>query len=92
MYQRAALGGTVGIGEAWMDGWWDCSDLTTLVRIFVRNRQLLDRLEGGLARLGAALLRTRSKTQGGVLQGVANAAGQPVAPLTVLASRILPTT
>ena len=57
MYQRAALGGTVGIGEAWMDGWWDCSDLTTLVRIFVRNRQLLDRLEGGLARLGAALLR-----------------------------------
>jgi cyclopropane-fatty-acyl-phospholipid synthase len=57
MYRRAALGGTVGIGEAWMDGWWDASDLTTLVRILVRNRKLLDRLESGLARVSAAFLR-----------------------------------
>lgn len=75
LYRRAALGGTVGIGEAWMDGLWDASDLTTLVRIFVRNRQLLDRLEGGLARLGAALLRAlqglRRNSRGGSRRNIA---------------------
>jgi cyclopropane-fatty-acyl-phospholipid synthase len=57
MYRTVALGGSVGVGEAYMDGLWDCDDLPTLVRIFVRNRDLLDRMETGLARLGGALLR-----------------------------------
>lgn len=56
-WQRIALGGTVGAAEAYMDGQWDASDLTTLVRILVRNRGVMDRMEGGLAGFGAALLR-----------------------------------
>jgi cyclopropane-fatty-acyl-phospholipid synthase len=57
MYRAMALNGSVGAAEAYMDGAWECSDLTALVRIFVRNRDLLDRMEGGMARLGGALLR-----------------------------------
>lgn len=57
MFRLVALGGSVGVGEAYMDGLWDCTDVTTLVRIFVRNRELLDRMETGFARLGGALLR-----------------------------------
>ena len=56
-WQRIALGGTVGAAESYMDGQWDASDLTTLVRILVRNRTVMDRMEGGLAGFAAAMLR-----------------------------------
>jgi len=56
-YRRLALNGSVGVGEAWMDGLWHCDDPTTLVRIFVRNRDLLDAMETGSARIGGALMR-----------------------------------
>ena len=51
------LGGSVGVAEAYMLGLWDCDRLTDLVRIFVRNRNLLDAMERGPARLAAPLLR-----------------------------------
>jgi cyclopropane-fatty-acyl-phospholipid synthase len=56
-YRRLALNGSVGVGEAWMDGLWHCDDPTTLVRIFVRNRDLLDAMEGGSARIGGWLMQ-----------------------------------
>jgi cyclopropane-fatty-acyl-phospholipid synthase len=56
-YLRVVLGGTIGAGEAYMDGLWDCDDLTGLVRIMVRNQGSQDRLEGGLARIAASLQR-----------------------------------
>jgi cyclopropane-fatty-acyl-phospholipid synthase len=31
LWRRAALGGRLGIGEAYMDGWWDCDRLDELV-------------------------------------------------------------
>ena len=40
-----------------MDGHWDCDDLVALVRILVRNRDRLDALERGPARLGGAIMR-----------------------------------
>lgn len=46
-YRRLALGGSIGAAESYMDGDWDVTDLTTLVRILVRNRDLLDDMEGG---------------------------------------------
>jgi cyclopropane-fatty-acyl-phospholipid synthase len=42
-----ASNGSVGAGEAYMDGLWDCDDLVSLVRILVRNRDLLDAMETG---------------------------------------------
>ncbi len=56
-YRMAALNGSVGAGEAYMDGHWGCDDLVTLVRILVRNRDRLDALERGPARLGGAIMR-----------------------------------
>ncbi len=50
-----AFGGSIGAGEAYMAGHWDCDDLTALVRLLLRNRAVLDGMEGGLARLTAPL-------------------------------------
>lgn len=56
-YRAVARNGSVGAGEAYMDGLWDCDDLVALVRILVRNRDLLDAMESGLARLGGVAMR-----------------------------------
>lgn len=56
-YRQAAANGSVGAGEAYMDGLWDCSDLVALVRILVRNRDLLDAMETGIARFGGWIMR-----------------------------------
>jgi cyclopropane-fatty-acyl-phospholipid synthase len=51
-YRAATINGSVGAAEAYMDGLWHCDDLVALVRILVRNRDQLDAMETGLARLG----------------------------------------
>jgi len=43
-YRRVLLGGGLGAAESWIDGDWTCDDLTTLVRIFIRNRHMIERL------------------------------------------------
>jgi cyclopropane-fatty-acyl-phospholipid synthase len=45
----AAFGGTVGVGESYLHGRWRASDLTALVRLMLRNRAVMNGLEGGLA-------------------------------------------
>jgi cyclopropane-fatty-acyl-phospholipid synthase len=42
-FYRAMLGGSVGMGEAYRDGVWDCEDLVALARIAARNMGPLDR-------------------------------------------------
>lgn len=56
-YRQLAMNGTVGAGEAFMDGAWHCDDLVALVRLLLRNRDLLDGMETGLARVGSAAMR-----------------------------------
>jgi cyclopropane-fatty-acyl-phospholipid synthase len=56
-YGDIALGGSIGAGESWMLGRWDCDDLVALVRILLRNRDLLINMEGGTARLTKPLQR-----------------------------------
>ena len=53
----AAFGGTVGAGESYIRGDWDCDDLTALVRIMVVNRELMNRMDTGLALVSAPLRR-----------------------------------
>ena len=50
-YADIAFGGSIGAGEAYMQGSWRCEDLVSLVRILVRNRHVLDGMEEGSARL-----------------------------------------
>lgn len=56
-WPAVAFGGSVGAGEAYMGGLWDCDDLVGLTRLLLRNRPVLDGLERGLARLSAPLRR-----------------------------------
>ena len=52
-----ASNGSIGAGEAFIHGYWSSPDLTAVVRVFVSNLEVLDALEGGLARLGRPLVR-----------------------------------
>ncbi|MET0282546.1 MAG: cyclopropane-fatty-acyl-phospholipid synthase family protein [Steroidobacteraceae bacterium] len=57
LYRAMAAQGTVGAGDAYGEGYWHCQDLVGLVRLLVRNRELLEGLDSGTARLGSAALR-----------------------------------
>ena len=54
-YSELAWGGSVGAAESYMLGHWSTPDLTALMRLMLVNRDALDSLEGGLARLTAPL-------------------------------------
>jgi len=53
-YGQCVLGGSLGAAESYLDAAWQCSDLTGLIRLLLRNHAVLDGLDGplsGLARL-----------------------------------------
>jgi cyclopropane-fatty-acyl-phospholipid synthase len=54
-YSDITFGGSIGAGEAYMQGYWSVNDLTDLVRILLQNRAVLDGMETGLARLTVPL-------------------------------------
>ncbi|AWH37296.1 class I SAM-dependent methyltransferase [Stenotrophomonas sp. ZAC14D1_NAIMI4_6] len=56
-YRKVAAQGSVGAGESYIHGDWRCDDLVALVRLLVRNRDLLDGMERGPARAAGWLLR-----------------------------------
>ena len=51
------LGGSVGAGEAYIRGDWACTNLTALIRILLRNRPVLDKMDTRLSRIKAPLQR-----------------------------------
>lgn len=56
-YSEIAFGGSIGAGEAYMQGFWSTDDLTAAMRILLQNRTVLDGMETGLASLVAPLQR-----------------------------------
>jgi len=68
-FRNAVLGGTLSIAESYLQGHWDCDDLTALFRLFIRNLAAADQLDGGLPKLSMALQRVmhwlRANTPGG---------------------------
>jgi len=50
-YRQVAFSGSIGAGEAYMQGDWDSSDLGEILRILLRNRDVLERMNSGLALL-----------------------------------------
>jgi len=56
-YRAVARNGSVGAGESYMDGQWRCDNLVGLIQLLVRNRDLLDGMESGLARVGGVAMR-----------------------------------
>ena len=74
-YRAVAANGSVGAAEAYMDGLWTCDDLVTLVRVLVRNRDRLDAMETGSARIGGWAMRVleafRRNTRSGSRRNIA---------------------
>lgn len=50
-FRQAVLGGTLSVAESYLQGDWDCDDLTSLFRIFIRNRTARDKLDRGMSKL-----------------------------------------
>ena len=75
LYLDLVLGGGVAAAEAFMDGAWRCDNLVALVRILVRDRGVLNGLEGGLARLAKPGLKVlhalRNNTRAGSRRNIA---------------------
>ncbi len=73
-YRRTLLGGGLGAAESYMDGDWTCDDLTTLVRIFIRNRHVMERMNSPrtwLSKTWAQLKHLlRRNTRGGARQNI----------------------
>jgi cyclopropane-fatty-acyl-phospholipid synthase len=57
LFADAAFGGTVGAGEAYIRGLWECDDLTGLVRLFVANRAVMDGLDNRWALVSRPFLK-----------------------------------
>lgn len=54
-YSNIAFGGSIGAGEAYIHGQWSCNDLRDVLRIMIRNRETLQGLDAGVARIAAPL-------------------------------------
>ena len=72
-FRRAVFSGDIGVGESWMDGYWDCDDLAGLCRCFLADHTALP-AEGagsGLAQAaGRALQWLRRNTPAGSRRNV----------------------
>lgn len=56
-YRHVLLGGSLGAAECYLNGGWSANDLTALCRVILRNAGVMDGMETGWARAGAAAAR-----------------------------------
>ena len=56
VWAMVAGNGSIGSGEAYVQGYWSTPDLTAVIRVFVANIDVLDGMERGLALLGRPFL------------------------------------
>ena len=47
--------GSIGFGQSYVDGWWDCDDLTGFVQVLIRNRGALGDAQDRLGRASSLL-------------------------------------
>ena len=68
-YGEVVFGGSIGAGEAYMQDYFECDNLTNLIRLMVRNQSLLDDIESSFAKITAPiqswLHRVNKNTQSG---------------------------
>lgn len=56
-YRAAALGGSLGAGEAYIDGFWSSDNLTRVVQLLIRNEAAFERINGPTAWLSSLVQR-----------------------------------
>lgn len=70
-YSAVAFEGSVGAGASYADGHWTTDDLVAVIRIFAANRDALEGIEGGLARVGSLLLKAYHRRRRNTREGSA---------------------
>jgi len=50
-YSYTAFGGSLGSGESYFMGDWNCDNLTNLVRLLLINREVLDNMDSGMSHI-----------------------------------------
>ncbi|UJF21559.1 SAM-dependent methyltransferase [Shewanella sp. OMA3-2] len=58
-YRQVIFGGSIGAGEAYIQGHWSSPDLTKVVQIFARNLALLDNIERYFSWLSKGINRVK---------------------------------
>ena len=71
-YSMLAFGGSIGAGESYIMNHWVSDDLTNVVRIMVRNMDLLDGIENGWARLANPVRKALHWLNRNTLEGSRN--------------------
>ncbi|MCA9251714.1 MAG: class I SAM-dependent methyltransferase [Phycisphaerales bacterium] len=68
-YRAIAWGGTLGAGNAYINGWWACDDLTRLIRVILQNDESFAQLNGGRTSISAMALRGWNMLRRNTLKG-----------------------
>lgn len=56
-YGEIAFGGSIGAGEAYMLGFWSADNLSSVIRLMVRNQSVMDTLESGFNWLSKPMMK-----------------------------------
>lgn len=62
-YRALVAERSIGLGRGYFEGWWDCDDLVSLLRILLRLASPLERRAGSAARVSAPLLDRMSRAR-----------------------------
>jgi cyclopropane-fatty-acyl-phospholipid synthase len=68
-YSRIVFGGSIGAGESYMEGLWESSDLTKLIRIFARTPELHLNLDSGLGAILAPIQKLFHRLRRNSIEG-----------------------
>ena len=68
-YTAIAFGGSIGAGESYMQHYWSVDNLTDLVRIFVRNIDVLDDMDSGFSYMTAMFNKIYHKLNKNTVSG-----------------------
>ncbi|MCL1141300.1 SAM-dependent methyltransferase [Shewanella gaetbuli] len=58
-YRQVVFGGSIGAGEAYIQGHWSSPDLTKVVQVFAKNLPLLDKIEGHFSWISNTINRVK---------------------------------
>jgi len=68
-YRNALQHGGLGLASSWIDHGWETPDLTTLLRVLVRNQKISDRFGKGISWLASMLAFRRHQHRANTLTG-----------------------